>query len=157
MVTRRRGLLGVIATGLAAILFPGKSAGASAAFQGLEGTWISLEESGDAGRASRVHATYSSDGTVIITSTGFPAVSPAQGVWIRTDDRQVLQTSVSLRFDDRGNWVGTQKVRAAIRLNETLDEYISTSVSEQLDQQGNVVRTLQGIRRATRMRPEPLA
>src|SRR5688572_11197201 len=152
MVTRRRGLLGVIATGLAAILFLGKSAGASAAFQGLEGTWVSIEESGDAGRASRVHATYTGDGTVVITSTGFPAVSPAQGVWVRTGDREFAQTSVSLRFDERGNWIGTQKVRAAIRLNETLDEYTSTSVNEQLDQQGNVVRSLRGVRRATRMR-----
>src|SRR3712207_6110730 len=45
MITKRRGVLGLIATGLAAMLVPGKgvaarAVGATRTFQGLEGTWV---------------------------------------------------------------------------------------------------------------------
>src|SRR5688572_19627870 len=126
MVTRRRGLLGLIATGLAAVLVPSKyaeveAAPASQAARGLEGTWVTtFTATGAAGGPQRVHVTFNADGTVIVTTSAFPRSSPAQGVWEQTGEREFIQTHVHLRYDDQGTWVGLTKVRLTITLNETM-------------------------------------
>jgi hypothetical protein len=117
MVTKRRGLLGIIATGLAALLFPGKSAearlvGASAAFQGLEGTWIDTATSGGQALVLR---TFNADGTYTVLATNYPLTSPGQGVWERTGEREFAFTHVQLRYDEQRSWLGTVKVGGTIR------------------------------------------
>ena len=144
MVTKRRGLLGLIATGLAALLFPGKSAearaaGTGAAFQGLEGTWVDTPTS--SGGQLLVLRTFNADGTYSVMASNYPLTSPGQGVWERTGDREFAFTHVQLRYDEQRNWLGTTKVRGVIRLNETLDAYTRENVAQSLDQQGNVLTT----------------
>jgi hypothetical protein len=145
MVTKRRGLLGLIATGLAAVLFPGKSAearpaGASAAFQGLEGTWVDTTSTAS-GSQMLVLRTFNTDGTYSVMASNYPLTSPGQGVWERTGDREFAFTHLQLRYDEQRNWLGTTKVSGVIRLNETLDAYTRENVAESLDQQGNVLTT----------------
>ncbi len=162
MVTKRRGLLGLIATGLAAVLVPGRSsqaraASVSQAFQGIEGTWVTAPPSGETGVPQRVQATFAGDGTVIVTNNLFPRLSPAQGVWERIDDRQFAATWVHLRYDDTGAWVGLTKVRQTISLNETLDESVATVVAEDLDHDGNILATRRPTVPSRRMRVEPIS
>jgi hypothetical protein len=159
MVTQRRGLLALIATGLAALLLPGKSAearpvGASAAFQGLEGTWVDTATSGGQALVLR---TFNADGTYTVLATNYPLTSPGQGVWERTGEREFAFTHVQLRYDDQRTWLGTVKVRGVIRLNPTLDEYARENDAQVLDQAGNVVNTVRGIGTGRRMQVELLS
>ncbi len=161
MVTRRRGILGALAAGLATLLWRGKAAQAhvastSAAFQGIEGTWVTATRTNEAGAAQRVQATFAGDGTVIVTTNSFPRLSPAHGVWERIGVRDFAATWVHLRYDDQGTWVGLTKVRQTIRLNETLDESAGTVVAEELDLDGNVLARRTPSVTNRRMRVEPL-
>jgi hypothetical protein len=158
MVPKRRGLLGFMAAGLAALLFPSKGAearapGASAAFQGLEGTWVDTATSGGQPLVLR---TFNADGTYTVLATNYPLVSPGQGVWERTGEREFAFTHVQLRYDEQHNWLGTIKVRGVIRLNLTLNEYTRENVAQVLDRDGNVVNTVQAVGTGQRMRVEPL-
>ena len=145
MLTKRRGLLGLITTGLAALLLPGKSAearaaGASAAFQGLEGTWVDTTST-SSGSQMLVLRTFNADGAYSVMASNYPLTSPGQGVWERTGDREFAFTHVQLRYDEQRNWLGTTKVSGVIRLNETLDAYTRENVAQSLDQQGNTLTT----------------
>jgi len=156
VVTRRRGLVGLIATGLAALLFPGKSAearaaGASAAFQGLEGTWVDTATSGGQALVLR---TFNADGTYAVLATNYPLTSPGLGVWERTGEREFAFTHVQLRYDEQRTWLGTVRVSGVLRLNPTLDEYTRENVAQVLDQEGNVVNTLRAVGTGRRMRVE---
>jgi hypothetical protein len=160
MITKRRGVLGLIATGLGAMAVPGRNAVGHAAdatgtAQGLEGTWV-LGTPG-VGAPQRIHATFTGDGSAVVTTSLFPRQSPAQGVWERTGDREFAATFVHLRHDDGGRWIGLTKVRQAIRLSETLDEYHATTIAEDLDLDGNVVATRTPMITFRRMRVEPLS
>src|SRR4051812_28595334 len=144
MVTKRRGLLGLIATGLTALLFPGQSgetraARASAAFQGLEGTWVDTPTS--SGGQLLVLRTFNADGTYSVMASNYPLFSPGQGAWERTGDREFAFTHVQLRYDEQRNWLGTTRVRGVIRLNVTLDEYTREAVAESYDQAGSILTT----------------
>jgi hypothetical protein len=161
MVAKRRGLLGLIAAGLAALLFPGKSAearaaGTSAAFQGLEGTWVDTSTS--SGGQLLVLRTFNADGTYSVMASNYPLFSPGQGVWERTGDREFAFTHVQLRYDEQRNWLGTTKVRGVIRLNATLDEYTREASAQSFDQEGTVLTTTpRTLGTGRRMRVESLS
>lgn len=156
MLTRRRGLLALIGSGLAALLIPGRGAAArpAAAFQGLEGTWVSTARGGDPTAPQISHTTFTGDGTYIVTATNFPRTSNGQGVWMRTGEREFAGTHVSFRYDERGSYEGTTKVRTAYRLNETFDEYATEAVAEWLDLIGNVTNTTRRLATGRRVRVE---
>src|SRR5687768_16884837 len=95
MVTKRRGLLGLIGTGLTALLLPGKGAAASTgpvsqAGQVIEGSWMSsttVSRAGQQFQAVRL-STYTANGTLISTA---PSNAPpletsiagtAHGTWV---------------------------------------------------------------------------
>jgi hypothetical protein len=160
MVTKRRGLLGLIATGLAAFLFPGKSlqanaAAASQAGQSLEGSWISTVSI--LGLQALRITTYNSNGTLVTTA---PSNAPplessiggtGHGSWVRTGDRQFATTWIGLRFDANGNFVGTAKLRGRIQVNEQGDESTGQTQSESFDRDGNLVATATSTGQAKRI------
>jgi hypothetical protein len=163
MVTKRRGLLGLMSTGVAAVLVLAKSsetraASVSQAAPSIVGTWVTAPPPGQTGVPQRVQATFGSDGTVIVTTNFFPRQSPAQGVWEQIDNQQQFAaTWMHLRYDDTGSWVGITKVRQTITLNEALDESVAVVVAEDLDHDGNVLATRRPTVTSHRMRVEPVS
>jgi hypothetical protein len=169
MVTKRRGLLGLIATGLAALLFPGKSpqahaAAASQAGSLLEGSWLinaTVTRAGQQFQAVRL-STYNSNGTLISTA---PSNAPpletsiagtAHGTWVRTGDREFATTWIGLRFDAAGNFLGIAKARGRIRINDDGDTASTQTRTELFDRAGNLVDTASSTSQAGRIVVEPL-
>jgi hypothetical protein len=169
MVTRRRGSLGVIAAGLAALLVPGKSpqahaAAAAQAGQPLEGSWMSsttVTRAGQQFQAVRL-STYNANGTLISTA---PSNAPpletsiagtAHGTWVRIGDRQFATTWIGLRFDAAGTFLGIAKARGRIQINDDGDTSSSQTQTEMFDRAGNLVDTASSTGQARRIVIEPL-
>lgn len=165
MITRRQGLLGALVTGFAALSWPTKAVVASAAGntmsrqgQGIVGTWTSNDPPQTEGTPApqRATATYISDGTLVLTNSNFPAVTPAQGVWTPTGTLEFAATWTQFRYDQQGHLAGSAKVRARLRLNEAEDQYTQEVVADLLDVNGNVIETRPSTRAFTRMQVEPI-
>jgi hypothetical protein len=159
MVTKRRGLLALVATGLAALLFPGKSlstGGASAQGEPLEGSWrVDLQRPPPLGPVTAFF-TYTPGGCLLTTSTD--ALSrPAHGAWVKTADREYDYTWVRPSLDSEGTFIGTIRASNHVRVEDTLDAYSTTGVTTDLDLNGNVTATRQVTAQATRIKVAPMS
>jgi hypothetical protein len=175
MVTPRRSLLSLIATGLAALLLPGKSAQASAdsasqADQQLQGTWLVVGTPAGAqpGGPPRLLVSFTSDGLALRTApyqlAAPPAlgvskmfISPTHGEWQRTGDREFALMFVGFAFDADGNFLAMQRIRVAPKLNETLDTFSGPFTTDFIGADGNVIVSSSGTVQGMRMRIEPMS
>jgi hypothetical protein len=111
--------------------------------QQLEGAWIVTVTAPGQPPVTALH-TYTSDGGVIVSSPIMQR-SVGHGTWVRTGNREFGRTWVQLRFDEKGAFTGTVKVRSIIRLNESLDEWVGVTVtSEVFDATGKQVSSTTG-------------
>jgi hypothetical protein len=76
-------------------------------------------------------------------------------LWEQTGERQFLETHVHFRYDEQGTWVALTKVRWAVTLNETMDEFTGVGIAEDIDRDGNVVATRRPSTTYQRMPVEP--
>ncbi len=174
MVKGRRQVLGWAARSGAALagaaLVAGGSGGVARAQAGqhLEGSWMfaAISAGGQAG-PPRFLVTFTRDGLVIRTAPLQQAAPPALGVarmfistthgeWMRTGDREFAVTVVGFAFDETGNFLATQRIRATIRLDETLNTFTALSNVQFVTSDGSVIDGGTVPVQGTRIRVEPL-
>jgi hypothetical protein len=100
---------------------------ASAQGQQLEGAWVVTVTVPGQPSVTALH-TYTRDGGVLVSSSSMQR-SVGHGAWVRTGNREFGRTWVQLRFDEKGAFAGTSKVRSIIRLSETSDEWVGVAVT----------------------------
>ena len=158
MVTKRRGLLGLIAAGMAAILFPGKSASAvSANAQGepMEGSWrVEAQRPPPLGPVTAFFTF--TPGGCLLASTSDALDRPAHGAWVKTADREYDYTWTRPRVDAEGTFTGTTMGRNHVRIDDPLDTYTTAGVTTELDLNGNVMSTRQVSGQAARIKVGPM-
>lgn len=135
-----KALAGVAAVMGAALASRSNTASASPAPQGLEGiegSWVTSVPRGGGRPPLTTLITFTADGGFVQTNSEHPIRSPAHGAWVRVGERGFAATWVALRFDEAGNFLGTRKIRALLRLSETLDEWSSENIIDDFDLGGN--------------------
>jgi hypothetical protein len=105
------------------------------------------------------------EGTLIDTNefelTPNPICTPDQGVWKKVGDRDYIATHLTFCFDATMGYnpAGPAKVRDAITLSKTGDEFDGRQFVEGFDTSGNVVFTgkvmLHGVRVQAEAPPQP--
>ena len=159
MVTKRRGLLGLIATGVAALLFPAKSASAvSASAQNapeepLVGSWRVESQRSTRGPVTAFF-TFTPGGCLLQTSSDAEA-RPAHGAWVKTADREYDYTWTRPLLDAAGTLSGIRAGSWQVRLADSLDAYTSTGGSTDADLNGNILGTSQSSQQGTKIKVEP--
>lgn len=124
--------------------------------QMLEGSWISDVTNVETGARQITFYTFISDGSLLSSNRDHPTRGPGHGAWVRTGDREFATTFVRLRFGTEGNFIGTQKARAQITLNEALDEFTSRTQSDFFDVAGSFESSNRTTGSAKRIKVEPL-
>jgi hypothetical protein len=141
---RTAGILSAILLGLAVI--PSLRAGTDPAMaQGpqIEGAWVVTIAAPGQPATTALH-TYTPDGGVLVSSPTAQR-STGHGAWVRTGPREFGRTWLQLRFDERGAFAGTVKVRSTIRLNEAQDEWVGLRLTSDLfDAAGKHLSTVTG-------------
>jgi hypothetical protein len=153
-------LLGLIATGLAALLLPSKRAeartlGASAQEEPLVGSWrVDVQRPPPLGPITGFF-TYTPGGCLLLTAAD-AATRPGHGAYVKTADREYDYTWVRPRVDSEGSFIGTTTGSNHVRVDNTLDAYTTAGVTSELDLDGNVISTRQVTAQATRMKAAPM-
>jgi hypothetical protein len=174
MLSHRRRVLGSFLAGVAAVLLPGKgthgsTAAASQVGDRLQGTWLvaATLQGAQPGAPPRFLVSFTSDGRALRTPPPQQPAPPALGVssmftntlhgeWQRTGDREFALMFVGFAFDREGNFLATQRVRAAPRLNETLDAFDGPASVDFVSDDGNILATVRATLHGTRIRIEPM-
>ncbi len=126
MASRRRGVLGLLAAGVAAMLLPSrKVAGAqeagSNAGLGLVGAWL-VSASRPTGQGV-VLLTFTPEGTFFRSADTHPVQSVGHGVWVTAGEQEIDATYIALRFDENRAHIGSQKTRIRITLAPEFDQF----------------------------------
>jgi hypothetical protein len=118
---------------------------ASAQGPHLEGAWTVTITQPTPGQPPLVALhTYAADGSLLVSSPLMQR-SVGHGAWVRTGNREYGRTWVQLRFDDKGAFVGTTKVRSIVRLNDSADEWVGVALrSDTFDATGKLVSSSTG-------------
>lgn len=145
MITKRRGLLTLIATGLATLLHLGKQAEASSEESSQTdhspaGTWVITSARADGSRGT-VLAALTADGSFFRAGEQHPQESPGYGAWTRVGEHEYETTYVALQFDVDGNLRGSRKSWQRLTMNSTFDEFSGVSRAEQYDRDGAILST----------------
>ena len=146
--------LSVVAAGAVSVAQaenPQKSASKS-----LVGTWhVRLSIPG--APPGRVLATFNRDGTTVESVAAPPMTRGAShGVWKRIGPDLFSVTRVFFRFEG-GNFVGTQKVNATVRVAPDGQTFAAVSISQMYDPAGNAVGPqFRGTAQGTRMHVEEI-
>ena len=121
----------------------------------LVGSWLMTAQNGKASLGV-VHA----DGTAITTvspDASGNSYTDAIGAWTQTADNEFLVTFVSVVTDQKGGAVGTLKIRADVKLDDTGDGFTATSQIEARAPDGTLVLSQNaGSSTGKRIKPEPL-
>ena len=146
----------VVSTVCLAVLFTRPGGAAAQPGQILEGSWLDDVTNAETGARQITFYTFTSDGGLISSNRDHPTRGPAHGAWIRTGDRQFAITFVRLRFATDGTFIGMQKLRGTITLNESLDEFDSVARNEFYDVDGTFMNANSTSSHAKRIKVEPL-
>jgi hypothetical protein len=169
--TRRRRLLGVTAgsaAALAGIALAGRRGAIARADenQPLVGSWmVAAVPPGAQPGPPRVLVSFTGDGVALRTAPLQQAAPPAlgsdkmfisttHGAWARMDDGGFGLTWVGFAFDDAGKFLATQRVRVAVRLNDTLDGFTGPFKTDFTGADGQVVASSSGTVLGTRIQVE---
>lgn len=97
--------------------------------------------------------TFTADGGLLVTFVPSPGTIqyPGQGEWIRTGNREFVLSFAGFQFDEKGNFLGTLKIRETFTLNEALDESTGQFTWEIAIPTGQVVASGDGTTRGTRI------
>jgi hypothetical protein len=172
--TRRRRLLGATAgsvAALAGIALAGRSGAIARADedQALVGSWmVAGIPTGASPGPPRILVSFTGDGVAIRTAPLQQAAPPAlgsekmfisttHGAWVRMDDGMFGMTWVGFAFDDAGKFPATQRVRVAVKLNDTLDGFTGPFKTDFIGADGQVVASVGGTVQGTRIQVEPPA
>jgi hypothetical protein len=120
---------------------------AAQAGQQLNGTWLQTLDPPGAGGGNAL-VTFSSDGTVIISTANTLTLQAADGVhrltsvghgnWVRISGREFAATWRHYRWNaETAQLLGTIDVSCVIRLNEALDEYTCDQQVDYFDPTGD--------------------
>lgn len=101
--------------------------------------------------------TYTPDGGLLATFVPSPGTIqyPGQGEWVRTGNREFALSFVGFRFDEKGNFQGTMKIRETFTLDEALNESTGQFKWEIAIPTGQVVASGEGTTRGRRIGVEP--
>jgi len=164
MVTKRRGLLTLIAAGLAALLHLGRQAEAnsetsSQADQSPAGTWVITGARADGSLRSTTFVALTADGSFFRAGENHPLESPGVGAWTRVGEHEFEVTYVALQFDVDGSFRGSRKSWQRLTMNSTFDEFTGVSRGEEIDRDGAILSTRTDPRplQGRRFRAEPFA
>jgi hypothetical protein len=143
---------------LCTALAPGTSAAHPP--QKIEGSWV-VSITGGSGTPTlpvwyQALATFSRDGGLIETITD-PGIQTGHGSWIRTGNREFTVITLLFQFDTAGQFLGTLKARATLKVNQSGDEFTSDQyLFEFFDPAGNPVTSGEGMAHGSRIEVEPL-
>jgi len=150
-VGRRRVLALTAGTGLLVAAGRTTRLARAQADEPLVGSWM-VAATG-AGAPLRVLASFLTDGVAIRTAPLRQAapsglgvarmfISTTHGAWTRVGDTQFGVTFVGFAFDEAGNFLATQRIRAMLEVNETGDTFTGSARGEFVGADGNVVASV---------------
>ena len=168
--SRRRvlGLTAYAAAAAGASLVTGRSGVADAQDdRQLVGSWmVAVTPPGaQPGGPARLLVSFTPDGVALRTAPLQQVAPPALGVekmfigtthgeWARTGDREFGLTFVGFAFDDAGRFLATQRIRVAVRVDETSDSFSGPFKADFLAADGGVLASSGGTVLGTRIRVE---
>jgi hypothetical protein len=121
----------------------------------IVGSWLLTPQNGKT-TLGVVHA----DGTAITTvapDASGNSYTDAVGAWTQTADNEFLITFVSVVTDQKGGAVGTLKIRADVKLDDTGDGFTAMSQIEARAPDGTLFLSQNaGSSTGKRIKPEPL-
>jgi len=120
----------------------------------LEGSWIVTVNPEGIPPFENL-STFTRDGSIVNTPET-TSESVGHGTWVKTENHQFASTFKSFLYDEMGQISGKGKVRAAVTLNKSSDEFSGPFIFEAFDLNGNVVFSVTGTVHATRINVEPL-
>jgi hypothetical protein len=131
--------------------------------QALGGSWVvSRTLTGGSPEPPNVVASFIADGVAIRSAPVQQAAPPAlggakllinttHGEWMRTDDGRYALTFIGLAFDDSGKLLATQRVRAAVQVSDSQEEFSGPFEVEFIGDDGDVLATSTGTAHGTRI------
>ena len=169
--SRRRvlGLTAYAAAAAGASLVTGRSGVAEAKHdRQLVGSWmVAVTPPGaQPGGPARVLVSCTPDGVALRTAPLQQAAPPALGAekmfistthgeWAHAGDREFGLTFVGFAFDDAGEFLATQRIRVAVRVDEASDSFSGPFKTDFLAADGSVLASSGGTVLGTRIRVEP--
>ena len=101
--------------------------------------------------------TFSPGGGLVATITD-ALLKTGHGTWVKTGNRRFAVTILLFQFDSAGNFLGTLKARATLKINRTSDTFDSDDYQfEFFDPDGNPTGFVGvGTAHGTRIKAEPL-
>jgi hypothetical protein len=168
---RRRRLLSVTsasAAALAGVVLAGRGgAGARAdEDQALVGSWlVAGTPSGAQSGPPRLLVSFTGDGVAMRTAPLQQAAPPAlgtermfisttHGVWARNADGTMGITFVGFAFDDTGKFLAMQRIRVAVRVNDTQDGFTGPFTTDFIGPDGQILASSTGTVQGTRIQLE---
>jgi hypothetical protein len=122
----------------------------------IEGAWLVSVTGAGIPAWYRALATFTRDGNLIQTVTD-SAISTGHGQWTNTHGRQFAITTLLLQFDTTGDFIGTLKARATLKLDKTGNVFTSEEyLFESFDRDGNLLASGTGTAHGTRIVVDPL-
>ena len=121
--------------------------------RGLVGAWIIT-----ANRARGVGKnllTFSSDGTFFRSGDTHPIYSGGHGAWKRVRDKEFNATYIAFNFDQKGEWIGSNKVRIHIVQGPGPNEFTATTKTSIRDLLDKEIRSSEGRLSGNRIQVEP--
>jgi hypothetical protein len=95
---------------------------------------------------------------LLIPPPGVPPIATAgHGAWVKTGPREFLMTFRQIFYEADGSFQGGAKIRQAVTLSQTGNEWSGRLTVEFFDAAGNVIFSGEGSGQAERIKPEPLA
>ena len=157
MTIRRRVLLGLFASGVAAFSSSPEASRAQEAprkLPALIGTWRVVFER-PPGPPGTALVTFTSDGTSVRTTDRHPVMSPSHGVWVQLSEHEFEATWHAFQFDEKGAYIGNQKASFRVRFGSDLSRFTGDAKGTNLAFDGAVRATIVGPFQGTRVVVEP--
>lgn len=149
---------------------PGSKSGAASEnkkSKDLQGSWLVTVTPPGGAPPFQALVTFDAGGGVVGSAQGDvllqappgvpPVATAAHGAWEQTAKREFLFTFRQIFYGADGSSQGGAKIRSAVTLNESGDEWSGQLKVEYFDTYGNVVFSGEGTMQATRIVAEPLA
>jgi hypothetical protein len=158
--SRRTFLTSLAATGAGSLIAAG-SLGAGAARAGSTdhpavGTWLFkvVPPSGMVGALPNSLVSLTVDGLAYQVGRAHPTQSPGQGIWEATGNDGFIYTYTQFNFERDGTFMALGRARGSGVLDPTLERWSGPFTFDFYDMENKLVRTVQGMGEATRMRFE---
>jgi len=135
----------------------------------LVGSWMvaGTPTGAPSGGPPRLLVSFSADGIALRTAPlqqaapptmggGKMLISTTHGAWIRTGDREFGLTFIGFAFDDAGQFLATQRIRVAVRIDEASTSFSGPFKTDFIGADGAVIASGAGTVDGTRITVEAL-